>query len=49
MTARLTEAEEEQLKHLLDVLRATISEIDATAIAAAAPPRAAPQHHHAPS
>ena len=42
MTARLTEAEKEQLKHPLDVLRATISEVDATAIAAAAPPRAAP-------
>ena len=45
MTARLTEAEKEQLKHLLDVVRATISEIDATAVAAAAPPRAAPQRH----
>lgn len=48
MTARLTEAEKEQLKHLLDVVRATISEMDSTAVAAAAPPRAAPQRRHGP-
>ena len=42
MTAALTEAEKEQLKRLLDVVRSTICEMDATAIVAAAPPRAAP-------
>jgi DNA-binding MarR family transcriptional regulator len=48
MTAKLTEADREQLERLLDIVADTITELDAVAVAAEAPARVPPPPNRAP-